>query len=148
VDDVEHTVLPTPKGTTLVRAPDSAAQIGVTLDDPRNPHQAVVRGQRVTLTVETAEAAALAAALSDVSGGGNDGGKIEAPMPGRVVKVLVRVGDEIKEGAPAVIVEAMKMENELHAPLSGTVVKVEVAQGDVVEVGKTLCVIEAHDDSP
>lgn len=64
---------------------------------------------------------------------------IVAPMPGRVVKVLVTEGQEVAEGDPCVVVEAMKMENELRAPKSGTVSKVHVSEGAAVE-GQTLLV--------
>jgi biotin carboxyl carrier protein len=62
-------------------------------------------------------------------------------MPGRVVKILIREGEAIELGAPAIIVEAMKMENELHAPASGTVARIAVAEGDTVDAGQILCEI-------
>ncbi len=70
--------------------------------------------------------------------GGLSGGVIAAPMPGRVVKLLVEVGDVVDAGAPIVVVEAMKMENELSAPAAGIVQKILVAAGVTVEAGATL----------
>jgi biotin carboxyl carrier protein len=54
-------------------------------------------------------------------------------MPGRVIKVLVAPGDEVAVGQPVLVVEAMKMENELKAKTAGTVAEVHVAVGDTVE---------------
>lgn len=67
---------------------------------------------------------------------------IEAPMAGRVVKVLVRAGDAVAAHQPLVIVEAMKMENELRAPGAGTVREVRAAEGASIEAGAVLVVLE------
>lgn len=64
---------------------------------------------------------------------------IHAPMPGRVVKVLVEKGQEVEAGDPCVVIEAMKMENELRAPSAGTVAEVLAAEGASV-VGQELLV--------
>lgn len=74
-------------------------------------------------------------------GGGSSGGdkELRAPMPGRVVKVLVRAGDAVSTGDPCVVVEAMKMENELRAPSDGKIAAVHVSEGASVE-GKALLV--------
>ena len=65
-----------------------------------------------------------------------------APMPGKVVKVLVKVGDEVKEGQGLVVVEAMKMENELKSPKAGKVVELPAKEGSAVENGAKLVVVE------
>jgi biotin carboxyl carrier protein len=67
---------------------------------------------------------------------------VVAPMPGKVVRVLVKVGDEVKEGQGLVVVEAMKMENELKAVKAGRVKQVAVSEGVTVEGGVVLCVVE------
>jgi biotin carboxyl carrier protein len=67
---------------------------------------------------------------------------VTAPMPGRVVRVLVATGDEVAAGQGVVVVEAMKMENELRAPKTGRVKDVNVAAGTSVDAGKVLVVIE------
>jgi biotin carboxyl carrier protein len=67
--------------------------------------------------------------------------QIVSPMPGRVVKILVNVGDAIEKGQGLLIVEAMKMENELRAPGSGSVREVRVAEGERVEAKAVLIVI-------
>ena len=63
-------------------------------------------------------------------------------MPGKVVKVLVRAGDEVKARQGLVVVEAMKMENELRSPKDGRVSEVLVAEGASVEAGRPLVVVE------
>jgi biotin carboxyl carrier protein len=67
---------------------------------------------------------------------------ITSPMPGKIVKVFVKVGDAVTEGQPVVVVEAMKMENELKAPKAGKVLEVTAAEGSTVENGAKLLVIE------
>jgi multidrug efflux pump subunit AcrA (membrane-fusion protein) len=67
---------------------------------------------------------------------------ITAPMPGRVVRLLVAPGDEIAVRQGVVVVEAMKMENELRAPRAGRVKEVSVAPGTSVEAGRVLAIIE------
>jgi biotin carboxyl carrier protein len=67
---------------------------------------------------------------------------VVAPMPGRVVRVLVAAGDAVTARQPVVVVEAMKMENELRSPKAGRVKDVEVAEGASVEAGRVLIVIE------
>ena len=66
---------------------------------------------------------------------------IKAPMPGRVVRVLVAAGDRVKTRQGVVVVEAMKMENELRTPRDGTVKEIRVAAGSAVESGAILLVI-------
>jgi acetyl/propionyl-CoA carboxylase alpha subunit len=67
---------------------------------------------------------------------------VTAPMPGRVVRVLVRPGDEIATRQGVIVVEAMKMENELRSPKAGKVKEVMVSPGTSVEAGRVLVVIE------
>ena len=67
---------------------------------------------------------------------------ITAPMPGKIVKVLVKPGDEVKEGQGLVVVEAMKMENELKSPKAGRVVEVLAKEGAAVEINAKLVVVE------
>jgi biotin carboxyl carrier protein len=63
-------------------------------------------------------------------------------MPGKVVKVLVAVGDEVKAGQGVVVVEAMKMENELKSPKDGKVKAVAAKEGQAVEAGQNLITLE------
>jgi biotin carboxyl carrier protein len=68
--------------------------------------------------------------------------EIVAPMPGKVVRVLVQVGAQVEAGAGIVVVEAMKMQNEMKAPKAGTVVAINAAVGATVNAGDVLAVIE------
>jgi biotin carboxyl carrier protein len=67
---------------------------------------------------------------------------ITAPMPGRVVRVLVAPGDQVQARQPVAVVEAMKMENELRARAAGTITEVRVTEGSSVEAGAILVVLE------
>ncbi len=69
---------------------------------------------------------------------GAGGGVVRTQMPGRVVRVLVEEGQDVEAGQPVVVVEAMKMENELKAPVAGSVRRVHVGAGDVVEARAVL----------
>jgi biotin carboxyl carrier protein len=68
--------------------------------------------------------------------------KVVSPMPGRVVRVLVAPGDAVQVRQPVIVVEAMKMENELRSPKAGTVKDVAVNAGASVEAGRVLVVID------
>jgi biotin carboxyl carrier protein len=79
------------------------------------------------------------AGVADTAGGAR---KVLAPMPGRIVKVLVKPGDLVTARQGLVVVEAMKMENELRSPKDGRVVEVLAAEGATVEAGRVLVVVE------
>ena len=69
------------------------------------------------------------------------GERVNAPMPGNILKVEVNKGDKVKAGQILVILEAMKMENEIVAPKAGTVAQVVVKVGEKVDTGSTLVVL-------
>ena len=75
-----------------------------------------------------------------LSGGGRH--EVKSPMPGRVVRVLVGVGDRVAQRQPVIVVEAMKMENELRTSTGGTVREVAVVPGAAVETGTVLVVVD------
>lgn len=82
-----------------------------------------------------------AAVTSTASGGGDHGGvkdKIFAPMPGKIVKVLVAVGDKVQDKQPVVIVEAMKMENQVTARTAGVVRAIHFTAGDQVDTERPI----------
>ena len=70
-----------------------------------------------------------------------DGQAVEAPMPGNILKVNVSVGQSVGQGDVLVVLEAMKMENEIMAPKAGTVTQVVVTKGSTVDTGAPLVVI-------
>jgi biotin carboxyl carrier protein len=81
-----------------------------------------------------------------VAGGAGDHGtakdKVFAPMPGKIVKIMVAVGDDVEVKQPLVIVEAMKMENQVNAKAKGKVKKVNFAAGDQVDTEKPIIELE------
>jgi biotin carboxyl carrier protein len=111
---------------TVVEA-GSPRELTVRLDDGTT-FQAVVNGRRRH-----------SAALGHSPSGEQ---RVAAPMPGRVVRMLVSVGDEVAARQPLVVIEAMKMENELRSPKAGRVKEVGAAAGAPVEAGRLLVVIE------
>jgi biotin carboxyl carrier protein len=82
--------------------------------------------------------------IREMSGGGAEAAAktVLAPMPGLVVKVEVEPGQTVKAGQGVLVVEAMKMENELKAPADGVIAEVKVAAGDTVDRGAVLLVLE------
>lgn len=68
--------------------------------------------------------------------------KVSVPMPGKVIAVLVSEGDSVEKGQGLVIVEAMKMENEVRSPIAGAVKEIKVKSGDAVEGGAVLVIVE------
>lgn len=68
--------------------------------------------------------------------------KISSPMPGKVVKVFVKEGDDVKEGETAVTISAMKMESEYKVPMDGKIKKVNVKDGDTIEGNQILIELE------
>ena len=88
--------------------------------------------------VAATPAAPAAPAAPTVTGSGE---AVNAPMPGNILKVNVKVGDAVKSGTVLVVLEAMKMENEIMAPKDGTVTQVLVSKGSTVDTGAALVVI-------
>jgi biotin carboxyl carrier protein len=81
---------------------------------------------------------------ADSGGAGPDGGlKVRPPMPGKVIKVLAAEGDAVRKNQTLVIVEAMKMENEIRSAIDGVVRKVHVAAGDLVDPARPMIELEA-----
>lgn len=82
------------------------------------------------------EAAAVAGA-----GGKKKSKRVRAQMPGKIVRILVKPGDEVSKDQPLLVMEAMKMENEIRATATGTVEAVKVVEGQAVETGADLILI-------
>jgi len=80
-------------------------------------------------------------AARHAAGGGADA--VESPMQGTVLAVRVSEGDGVEIGQLLCIIEAMKMENEVHAPRAGTIARLSIADGEAVTAGQTICVIES-----
>lgn len=113
------------------------------LFDPRPGAEAVVVGEhRMTYTIEDPRSLRSQKRASVSECGALS---IMAPMPGLIVKLLVAVGDGVLAEQPLVLMEAMKMQNELKASRQGTVTRVAVEAGAIVQAGKLLLVIDERD---
>jgi len=99
--------------------------------------QATISGRPVTLTVMDELRAQALESLGDTAGSGT----ISADIPGLVVQIKVSAGQIVHKGEPVIVVEAMKMQNELVAAISGTVAEISVAEGDTVNPGDPLVII-------
>ncbi|HSP77244.1 MAG TPA: biotin/lipoyl-containing protein [Myxococcaceae bacterium] len=102
--------------------------------------QVLVRGQLTRIDVADERRLRLRAGKKGLTVEGRQ--VIAAPMPGKVVRVLVALGDEVREGQGLVVVEAMKMENELKSPKAGKVVELPAREGTAVELDAKLVVVE------
>jgi biotin carboxyl carrier protein len=142
VDGVEHAV----DAAAIRRGTWSLVLDGhsftVDLDPRRTGIHASVGAGEVLLAVEDALHRRLAAAASGTRGDKPAGEMIRAPIAGKVVKVLVAVGDSVAAGTPVMVLEAMKMENELVAERGGTVKAVTKQAGQAVDTGDVLIEIE------
>ncbi|NWO21575.1 biotin/lipoyl-binding protein [Oribacterium sp. oral taxon 102] len=102
-----------------------------------------VNGVAYDVTVEEGKGAAApavraAAPAAPAAGGAAGAVSVSAPMPGKILAVKKKVGEAVKAGDPILVLEAMKMENDIVAPQDGTIATIEVAVGDAVESGATL----------
>jgi biotin carboxyl carrier protein len=79
---------------------------------------------------------------TSASAHGDDTARIVAPMPGKVVRVLVQVGGQVAAGDGLLVVEAMKMQNEMKSPKAGTVIALNAQTGATVNAGDLLAVVE------
>lgn len=122
--------------------PDSGRS--VTADVGGTMPQVVVSLLGLVTPAEVADARSknLAALAHRTQSGATGPVAVRSPMPGRVVKVAVKAGDAVKGGQGVVVVEAMKMENELRAPRDGVVKAVRASEGATVESGQELVLIE------
>jgi pyruvate carboxylase subunit B len=117
-------------------------------------HDVALEGETATVDEESYDVQAIGLALAaaapppiTVSAAAPSGaevgtGAVLAIMPGKIIRVMVEVGQEVEEGQPVCVLEAMKMENELHARQDGTVKAVYVKPGDDVEKDQVLAEIE------
>ena len=105
----------------------------------QQPVQAPVAAAPAAPVAAPAEQAAPAPAAAPVSAASGDA--MTAPMPGTILRLLVNIGDEVKENQPLMILEAMKMENEVVANHAGKVAGIHVNQGQVVNAGDALITI-------
>ena len=97
--------------------------------------------EEMTDAPAAAPVAAPAPSVSAAAAPAAGGEKVTSPMPGTILSVNVAAGDAVKRGQVLMILEAMKMENEIMCPCDGTVASVSVTKGAAVESGTLLCTI-------
>ena len=101
----------------------------------------VEEGGSVASAPNAVPAAPAAAPAPAAPAGAQGSVKVESPMPGKILAVKKNVGDAVKSGDVILVLEAMKMENEIVAPQDGTVASINVSVGDSVESGATLATL-------
>ncbi len=106
-------------------------------------YDVLVAGERHEVSVEDEYTRRLSG-MGGAARGPKGDAQVKAPMPGLVVAVRAKEGDQVKNGQGLLILEAMKMENELRAPWSGTIKSIKVSAGQKVEQGQLLMVIAAE----
>ena len=114
-------------------------EVEINLNDD-GTYDATVEGQ--TFTIEVPNAQAAPRARRGVGAKKKTAGTVSANIPGKVVTVEVNEGDVVKEGQVILILEAMKMQNEIQAPVNGTVISVACEEGQAIEANVPLVIIE------
>lgn len=133
VDGADHAVRAHQLDDTRMVLVVDGRQYPVTVTRDGRQHMVAVAGEVYTLVAEGGGAIAEVAAIASP--------EIAAPMPGKVLQVLVQPGDRVETGDGLLLLEAMKMESRLTAEAAGTVAEVRVAAGDMVEGGQVLLVL-------
>jgi biotin carboxyl carrier protein len=122
----------------LLAIPDGTTRSFRCIADDRDAPAVLVDGQRVPYTIADPRSLRAVAASATQSGPR----PLKAPMPGRVVRVLVVPGETVEAGQGCVVIEAMKMQNELKAPKAGTIARLSATVGETVAVGAVLLIVE------
>lgn len=139
-DSISYELIEQEKGRRLLRIGTKLHKIdNVTVEGQQV--EFTLDGKWITATVKN-EQELLLERLGFKTNAEKSVGILNAPMPGKILSLLVNVGDEVELGQPVAILEAMKMENELKAPCDGTVVETSVSEGDNVEKNQPLLEIE------
>jgi biotin carboxyl carrier protein len=128
-------------GVLLLRDPESTRAFAVEVDATATGLNVTVGDQTLPAKVESARSKRLLA-LGQRAHTDRGPLSVSAPMPGRVVKVMVQAGATVKSGQGLLIVEAMKMENEVRSPRDGKVAEVRAREGQAVEAQETLLTLE------
>ncbi|MBC7691277.1 MAG: biotin/lipoyl-binding protein [Methylotenera sp.] len=80
--------------------------------------------------------------VASAEGAQKKGVRVRAQMPGKIIRVLIKQGDEVQKDQPLLVMEAMKMENEIRAPHAGKIAELKVTEGQAVESGAHLIILE------
>lgn len=106
---------------------------------PGGTTEVVVNGRRRQVEVRDPKRAG---ARTGAAAGAGGRAVLVAPMPGKVVRVLREIGDEVGAGTGLMVVEAMKMQNEVQSPKAGRLVEIRVEEGQTVNAGDVLAIVE------
>jgi biotin carboxyl carrier protein len=112
----------------------------IEVDNAEDEYRVLVDGRNYHVHLVDERRVRVGGGQSDIQLQGRQ--KVSVPMPGKVIAVLVSQGDSVERGQGLVIVEAMKMENEVRSPIAGEVKEIKVKPGDAVEGGTVLIVVE------
>lgn len=138
-DDVVH-VDAAKSGRTIYSVIENGRQYEAMVDEQGAHGFAVLVAGRLFHLQAVDERSKLLAQAASVTASGPQ--TVEAEMPGKVVKISAPVGTKVSEGEGVVVLEAMKMENEIQSPIDGVIREVPVSEGDTVETGAVLFVVE------
>lgn len=105
-------------------------------------YEIFMNGQRFEVATEDERSQTLAGMIKGSAH--NSGATVYAPMPGLVMSVALEAGAEVKAGQPIIVLEAMKMENDLSSPINGKIKEILVHKGQTVELGAALVVIDGN----
>jgi len=112
----------------------------IEVDNAEDEYRVLVDGRNYHVNLMDERRVRVGGAQSELQLQGRQ--KVSVPMPGKVIAVLVSTGDAVEKGQGLVIVEAMKMENEVRSPVAGEVKEIRVKPGDAVEGGAVLVIVE------
>ena len=112
----------------------------VVIEGEGTSFSATVEGK--TFEIQIPDAAPIVKKKRSAGGKKKKSGTVTSSIPGKIVTVEVKQGDEVTEGQVVLILEAMKMQNEVQAPVSGTVISVNISEGEAIEANIPLLVIE------
>lgn len=122
----------------LLTLPDGTTRSFRCIADSGDEPAVLIGGQRIPYTVADPRSLRAVSATAGESGPR----PLKAPMPGRIVRVLVAPGEVVTAGQGCVVIEAMKMQNELKAARAGTITRLSATVGETVAAGTTLLIIE------
>jgi biotin carboxyl carrier protein len=143
IDGNHHSVDFLSLGPSLYSVITDAQSLQVVIDDVDGRYEVLMAGRLYEAQVLDERALLMAQRRGGLGGGS---GEVNAPMPGLIVAVSVNEGDTVVQGQTLVILESMKMQNELKCPTDGTVTSIKVSAGQTVDKNALLLVVEPPSD--
>jgi biotin carboxyl carrier protein len=140
VEDREYEleVSETEPGVYLIRRNGHVYPISVSAMNSAGNLEVNVKNRRFDVTVYDPKRIRGSGSDHSQSGGNAE---IKTAMPGKVVRIIANVGQEVKKGSGVIVVEAMKMQNEMRSPIDGVIKEVRVTEGSTVNAGQVLVII-------